>query len=147
MSSKVREADRDADREELIRAYKTILHDVVERRPSGLRLKIAEGIGRNKSFVSQITSPNYPIPIPRRHLNQIFELAHFTSEEKAKFLECYRRAHPRVDGRVPAPTPAQEGQRVLRLELPRLGATLDAQMDQLLRDFARRLSEMLKSRK
>ncbi len=138
---------READREHLIRAYKTILHDVVERRPSGLRLKIAESIGRNKSFVSQITSPNYPIPIPRKHLNQIFELARFTSEEKAKFLDCYRRAHPRVDARVPALGPTQEDQRVLRLDLPRLGAALDAQVDQLVRDFARRVTDMMKTRK
>ncbi|MFO7275569.1 MAG: hypothetical protein DIU56_000930 [Pseudomonadota bacterium] len=137
----------DPDREQLIRAYKTILHDVVERRPSGLRLKIAEAIGRNKSFVSQITSPNYPIPIPRKHLDRIFELVHFTPEEKAKFLECYRRAHPRLDARVPPPDSAQEGQRVLRLELPQLGSTLDAQVDQLVRDFARRVTDLLRSRK
>jgi hypothetical protein len=135
------------DREQLIRAYKTILHDVVERRPSGLRLKIAEGIGRNKSFVSQITSPNYPIPIPRKHLNQIFELAHFTSEEKAKFLDYYRRAHPRVDARVPALRATEDDHRVLRLELPRLGSALDAQVDQLVRDFARRVTDLMKARK
>lgn len=137
------------EREVLIRAYKTILQDVVDRRPSGLRLKIAEGIGRNKSFVSQITSPNYPIPIPRKHLDLIFELAHFTPEEKSKFLDCYRRAHPRVNARVHhVGSAVQENHRVLRLELPRLAtAALDAQVDQLVRDFARRVTDMMKTRK
>jgi hypothetical protein len=136
------------EREELIRAYKTILQDVVDRRPSGLRLKIAEGIGRNKSFVSQITSPNYPIPIPRKHLDLIFELAHFTPEEKSKFMDCYRRAHPRIGARVHNVGSVAENHRVLRLELPRLGgAALDSQVDQLVRDFARRVIEMMKTRK
>ncbi len=136
------------DRQELIRAYKTILHDVVEGRPSGLRLKIAEGIGRNKSFVSQITSPNYPIPIPRKHLDRIFELVHFTAEEKAKFLSCYGRAHPRVNALVPGLGSTPGNIRVLRVELSRLGtAALDAQVDQLVRDFARRVTNMMKTRK
>ncbi len=135
-------------REELIRSYKTILQDVVDRRPSGLRLKIAEGIGRNKSFVSQITSPSYTIPIPRKHLDVIFELAHFTPEEKARFLDCYRRAHPRVAARVHTDSPTPGDHRVLELELPRLGsAELEAHVDQLVRDFARRVAALVKSRK
>lgn len=136
------------DREQLIRAYKTILRDVIERRPSGLRLKIASAIGRNKSFVSQITSPNYPIPIPRIHLDSIFDLVHFTPEEKAKFLQYYDRAHPRVDARMPGPAPtAPEGRRVMWLELPRLGSALDTHVDRLVRDFARCVTDLLTRRK
>ncbi len=133
-------------REELIRSYKTILQDIVDRRPSGLRLKIAQGIGRNKSFVSQITSPNYTIPVPRRHLEVIFELAHFSPEEKARFLDCYRRAHPRVAAQAAAPVAGDH--RVLELELPRLASTeLEEHVDQLVRDFARRVTALMKSRK
>jgi len=134
------------DREDQIRRYKTILQQVVDRRPSGIRLKIAEGIGRNKSFISQITNPNYGTPIPKRHLPLIFELTHFTAEEKSQFLSYYRNAHPRVGTRA-AEQPSSEDMRVLRLQLPRLASgQLESKVDNMVRDFAHRLSELLRSK-
>jgi hypothetical protein len=41
-------------KEQLIARYKTILRELIDKRPSGTRLKIAAAIGRHKSFVSQI---------------------------------------------------------------------------------------------
>ena len=137
-----------SDREEMIRRYKVILKDVVDRRPSGIRQKIAAGIARNKSFVSQITNPNYKTPVPERHLEYIFEVAHFTPEEKARFLECYHQAHPRTRAGVRSgPMHTAEDQRTLRVDLPRLASPAEeARVDQLVRDFARRVSEIVKSR-
>lgn len=134
------------DREDLIRRYKTILQQVVDRRPSGIRLRIAQGIGRNKSFVSQITNPSYTTPIPRRHLALIFELAHFTAEEKSQFLSCYRRAHPQAGGQAADGSAAGE-LRTVRLQLPRLHSTrLEGKVDELVSEFAHKLSELMRTR-
>jgi hypothetical protein len=140
------QVERTDDRKELIRRYKALLKEVVDRRPSGIRLKIAGSIGRNKSFVSQITNPNYETPIPEKHLDRIFEVVHFTPEEKANFLECYWLAHPRARGRVPAAR-NEASLRSIRVEMVRLNSAADeAMVDRLVRDFARRVSEMMKAR-
>ncbi len=140
----MKKTDKQPDREELIRRYKTILQQVVDRRPSGIRLKIAESIGRNKSFISQITNPNYATPIPKRHLPLIFELTHFTAEEKSQFTSYYRAAHPRV-GAPPPDRTANEATRALRLQLPRLASTqLEAKVDNMVRDFAHRLNDLMR---
>jgi hypothetical protein len=61
-------------REEAVRAYKRLLQGYLDRRPSGTRQKIAEALGKHKSFVSQITNPAYSAPVPARHLATIFEI-------------------------------------------------------------------------
>ena len=50
------------------RDYKRILLRVLDLRPSGTRQRLADALGKNRSFVSQITNPAYPVPIPPRHL-------------------------------------------------------------------------------
>ncbi len=77
-----------------VATYKTILRDMIDRRPSGTRQKIAQALGKHKSFVSQITNPAYAVPVPAKHLTSIFELCHFSPEERRLFLEVYRQAHP-----------------------------------------------------
>lgn len=77
-----------------VAAYKQILRDCLDKRPSGTRLRIAEALGKHKSFVSQITNPAYAVPIPARHVNAILEICHFSPEERNAFLEAYVRAHP-----------------------------------------------------
>ena len=37
--------------------YKAILRRVLDNRPSGTRLKLAAALGKNRSFVTQITNP------------------------------------------------------------------------------------------
>ena len=135
-----------SERLETIRRYKTLLKEVVDRRPSGIRLKIAESISRNKSFVSQITNPNYKTPIPERHLDRIFEVVHFTPEEKTNFLESYWLAHPKARGRVPVVRHGH-GLRTIKVELARLDSPVrEARLDQLVRDFARRVGELMKAK-
>jgi hypothetical protein len=119
-----------------VAAYKRIFKDVLDSRPSGLRIRLAHAMGKNRSFVSQISNPAYPVPIPAQHLTTIFEVCHFPPPAKTAFLRAYARAHPRRVGRL------TEGphERMLTLHLPDLGsAKKNAQLDALLQEFARRL--------
>ena len=76
-------------------AYKTLLRHYIDQRPSGLRQKLAQLLGTHKSFISQITNPNDPTPIPARHLDTIIDSCHLSQSERSQFLEAYRQAHPR----------------------------------------------------
>ena len=57
-----------ATSEEAVQRYKTILQHVIDNRPSGTRQRLAGALGKNRSFISQITSPAYATPIPARHV-------------------------------------------------------------------------------
>ena len=97
--------------------YKAILQRVIDNRPSGTRQRLAAMIGKNRSFVSQITSPAYATPIPARHVETIFEVCHFSPEDRAAFLKAYGEAHPRR-------LSAERGERRVRphtIYLPDLG--------------------------
>ena len=75
------------DKLDLIRAYKLVLRDALESRPSGIRLRIANTIGKNKSFISQITNPKYKTPLPEKYVEPILEIVRFTPAERERFLE------------------------------------------------------------
>ena len=66
--------------------YKFILRRALDNRPSGTRLKLAPALGKNRSFVSQITNPAYLVPIPAKHVAIIFEVCHLSGSERAAFL-------------------------------------------------------------
>ena len=70
--------------------YKRIFKEVLDSRPSGMRIRLAHAMGKNRSFVSQISNPAYPVPIPVQHLNTIFEVCHFPPPAKAAFLRSLR---------------------------------------------------------
>src|SRR6185295_14045259 len=97
--------------------YKKILSDVIDRRPSGTRQRLAAALGKNRSFVSQITNPAYAVPIPSAHLDIIFEVCHFSLEERRNFLGLYLAAHPNR----PAPAQAQHKLLAHTVYLPDLG--------------------------
>src|ERR1700681_4784339 len=84
-----------AGSQDLIAAYKAILRDVLDRRPSGMRQRLAEALGKNRSFISQIANPGYQTPIPAQHVHSIIEICHFSALEKEQFLKAYHQAHPR----------------------------------------------------
>ena len=77
-----------------VEEYKRILQQVLENRPAGTRRRLAEALGKNRSFISQITNPSYSVPIPAPHLDTIFEICHFLAPERSRFLASYGRAHP-----------------------------------------------------
>src|SRR5262245_54609001 len=75
--------------------YKSVLRRVLENRPSGTRQRLAAALGKNRPFISQITNPSYSVPIPAQHLPTIFEICHFSPDDRREFLDAYALAHPR----------------------------------------------------
>ena len=127
------------DRAEKIALYKTLLRGVIDRRPSGLRGRLAMALGKHKSFVSQITNPSYSVPIPAADLPMIFEICHFAAEERAAFMAAYRAAHPRHSEGAP-PDAAAESGRVVRIRVPELGdPRLQRELEQTIRQTASRI--------
>ncbi len=122
--------------------YKALLRQILDRRPSGTRFKLANALGKNRSFISQISNPAYKVPIPARHLARIFEVCRFSPGERNRFLDAYGRAHP---GRA-----AEDGirpeHRELSISVPDLGdAEKNRQLDTLIRDLAYRMAAMIRS--
>jgi hypothetical protein len=124
-----------------IAAYKTVFKAVLDKRPSGMRLRLADALGKNRSFISQISNPIYATPIPAQHLNTIFQLCHFSASEKAAFLAAYAEAHPqRADSMK-----SGRKERTIALQVPSLGsAKKDGQFDALMHEFVRRLAALLR---
>jgi hypothetical protein len=120
--------------------YKNILRRVLEKRPSGTRQRLSVALGKNRSFISQITNPSYTTPIPAPHLSTIFEICHFSNEDRREFLEAYARAHPRRrqnQGSHP------HRLRTISVSVPDLGdAKKNRALDEMLADFARRLARL-----
>ncbi len=123
-----------------VAAYKAVFKTVLDKRPSGMRLRLADALGKNRSFISQISNPIYATPIPPQHLSTIFQLCHFSASEKAAFLAAYEEAHPqRADSMK-----AGRKERTITLRVPSLGsARKDGQFDALLHEFVRRLAALV----
>jgi hypothetical protein len=116
--------------------YKRLLQAVCDNRPSGTRGRLADALGTNRSFVSQLVNPVYSMPIPAQHLEIIFEICHFSPAERDAFLGAYDRAHP---GRRETGEPAA-GIRTVSLALPDLGSVRQNQtLDAMIREYARHL--------
>lgn len=79
---------------ELIAAYKELLRGYLEKRPSGLRTRISDAIGTNRSFVTQITNPKYSVPIPSHFVHKLIAICHLSPSERTSFLAAYLEAHP-----------------------------------------------------
>jgi hypothetical protein len=133
-------ADGTGKSAETVAEYKAILKRVMDTRPSGTRQRLAGALGKNRSFVSQITSPAYPTPIPARHIETVLEVCHFSPDEKAQFLAAYHRAHPRRAA-------AARDERRLRAHtvyLPDFGdVRRNRELDQMVADFVQRLTRLI----
>ena len=119
-------------------AYKRLLAEIIDRRPSGTRQRLATALAKNRSFVSQITNAAYPTPIPASHLAQIFEVCHFSSPERQEFTRLYARAHPKkmLSERPPRPAGA--------VELPDLGdETRNRKLHGLVSAFVRDIARLI----
>lgn len=120
--------------------YKTILQGVIDSRPSGMRQRLAETLGKNRSFITQISNPAYSTPIPAQHVKRILELCHFSPQERASFLDAYRRAHPRRFSQI-ASLPAD---RQVTLQAPDFGdPALNRIYDELLGEMAERIAHLV----
>ena len=126
--------------EEAVRRYKAILQRVVDTRPSGTRQRLAGVLGKNRSFISQITNPAYATPIPARHVETIFEVCHFSPDDRMQFQEAYAQAHPRRSAAEPA------GRRVRphTIYLPDLGDDeRNHELDRTVGEFVQRLTRLI----
>lgn len=85
-----------------VRYYKLLLQLFLRRREAGIRQAIADAIGKNRSFVSQLTSPAYDVPVPARYVGTMLAVARFTAGETRAFLDAYLTAHPDRAGELPA---------------------------------------------
>ena len=124
-----------------IAAYKTILRNILDQRPSGTRQRLAAALGKNRSFVSQMSNPVYPAPIPAPHLEIIFEICHFPVADKRAFLDAFLRAHPNRGRAAREPVSL----RSLKLEVFDFGdARKNRAFDELVRDTTRRLARLVR---
>jgi hypothetical protein len=123
-----------AGRADSVAGYKSLLRSCIERRPSGLRGRLALALGKHKSFVSQIANPAYAVPIPAGDLPIIFEVCHLSPAERERFLDLYRRAHPERRRLAAGPR-----LRELRVTLPGFRSETTArEVEALILDFAAR---------
>jgi hypothetical protein len=123
-----------------VAAYKTILRNILEERPSGTRQRLATALGKNRSFISQMCNPVYRAPIPAPHLEIIFEICHFPPAQKRQFLESFERAHPNRS-REPR---ENSSLRSLKLEVYDFGdARKNRAFDELMREAMRRLAQVI----
>jgi hypothetical protein len=133
---------KDTPGDKNVAEYKIILRKVLDNRPSGTRLKLAAALGKNRSFVSQITNPAYLVPIPAKHVAVIFDVCHPSSAERAAFLDAYGRAHP---GRLRAPH-REARTRVITVTVPELGDDKrNRALEQLIVDLAAQLARFAES--
>jgi hypothetical protein len=123
-----------------VEGYKTILRDVLDRRPSGVRQRLATALGTNRSFISQITNPAYPVPIPVQHVATILEICHPSPAERDAFLAAYEHAHP---GRIDAKTQGLRW-RPVTVQVPDLvDEAKNRVIDAMVTDFAARLARFV----
>ncbi len=122
--------------------YKKILLSVIENRPSGTRQRLAEALGKNRSFVSQIVNASYPTPIPAQHLETIFAICHFAPQEREAFLAAYRQAHP---GKLETMRTPRQTRRIV-VELPDLGhPAMNRKVDEIIHALARSIGGLAAS--
>jgi len=126
--------------QDLIAAYKTILCGILDRRPSGMRQRLAEALGKNRSFITQIANPAYQTPIPAQHVHAIIQVCHFSAPEKERFLAAYHRAHPRRLLLLKE----RDRTRRLHLTLPDLGSDKkNDKLDMLLSEVAEKIARLI----
>lgn len=127
------------DADAAIRSYKSVLSTVIEQRPSGTRQRLADALGKHRSFVTQITSPTYSTPIPSKHLPAIFSVCHFSPQEREAFVAAYRVAHPgkaSTDGEL-------RRTRHIALTVPDLGdQKQNAALDRAINEFIHRITSI-----
>jgi hypothetical protein len=129
-----------AGADEAIADYKLLLSRVLETRPSGARQRLADALGKHRSFVTQITSPSYATPIPQKHLATIFAVCHFSPAERDAFMAAYQRAHR---GKLDIGELTQRT-RHLTLLVPDLGDKQNAAFDKAVGEFITRMGALMR---
>jgi hypothetical protein len=126
--------------EEAIKAYKLVLARIIDKRPSGTRQRLADVLGKHRSFVTQMTGAAYPTPVPERHVPALFSVCHFSADERAEFLAAYQIAHPDRAVRIGA----DQRMRHVTLMLPDMGDDeRNRRFDEALGEFVQRLGSII----
>ena len=134
------------NKDERVAVYKTVLQSYIDLRPAGIRLKIADAIGKHKSFVSQITNSSYSVPVPGRHVGAIMDICQFTPEEREVFLAAYRRAHPTLARKQQPAARMRAGRHSLHIEVPVFDdPERQRDVEETIRYFARRVIALARS--
>ena len=140
MMERVTNASRPVADSSAVTEYKRVLQQVLENRPAGTRLRLAEALGKNRSFISQITNPSYSVPIPAAHIERIFETCHFLAAEKAEFMDAYRRAHP---NRAPGNSGDKRWREIV-LRVPDLrDRAKNKELDELMKEMLQRVLRLM----
>lgn len=105
-----------------VRRYKLLLQHFLERRSGGVQQTIADAIGKHPSFVSQMVSPAYEMPVPARYVQAIADHAGFTQPERDAFLDAYLQAHRDRTSEVLGLTDHNSDTWTLKLNLPALSS-------------------------
>lgn len=122
-----------------IAAYKSVLAEIIDKRPSGTRQKLADALGKHRSFITQITGTAYPTPVPERHLATIFSVCHCSPEERRRFLAAYHAAHPDRAERVANARPMRH----VSITVRDLGdEEMNRRFDEAIADFAHRMTAL-----
>lgn len=132
------------DANDAISIYKLILREVLDKRPAGLRRKLADMLGKSRSFITHLSNPIYSTPIPVQYIGSILAICHFSQPEREAFLSAYEKAHP---GKIQRPT--QDARlRTVHLRLPDLHDTdLNLQLDRMIQETVVRLIHIVQSSK
>ena len=130
----------DAATDDPVKTYKMRLSALIDKRPSGTRQRIADALGKHRSFVTQITSTAYATPLPAKHVPIIFTVCHFNAEERRQFLEDYHAAHPEKRGEFDGEKPLRH----LSLVVPDLGDDeKNRQFDEAIAEFVHKMGALL----
>jgi hypothetical protein len=130
----------DMEADEPVKAYKALLSELIDRRPSGTRQRIADALGKHRSFVTQITSTTYATPLPAKHIPVIFSVCHFNADEKKLFLGRYHAAHPEKREEAASGPPLRH----MSLMVPELGNEEKNRLfDEAVAEFAHRMGALL----
>ena len=108
-----------------------------------MRQKIAQVLGTHKSFISQITNPNDPTPIPARHLDAIIDVCHMSPAEQQSFIDNYRLAHPNQTQTL-LDKSQQRHYKTLHIQIPLLAdAHKQQQLESYIQDTVRKLCDLV----
>ncbi|MEM9049422.1 MAG: hypothetical protein AAGC92_11955 [Pseudomonadota bacterium] len=120
-----------------VAVYKEAMRELIDRRPSGTRRKLADAFGTHPSFISQITNPALRVPMPAQHIPALFRICHFSLEEQRRFLGLYAKAHPGQPERVAPPELGPSA--AVTIPLGSVAAERRDEVASLIRDFAARV--------
>ncbi len=132
--------DDGGSEESAMAEYKGILQRLLDNRPSGTRQRLAHALGKNRSFITQITNASYAVPIPAPHLETIFEIVHFPTHERQAFLDAlWSRS-----SRTPAARQSTRRIRTATLHVPDLGdEDRNRRLDHMLSELAIQVARIL----